>query len=201
MIFQGDEFSASTPFLYFADHNAELNKMVSKGRAEFLHQFRTIAHGECRHLLTEPGQSETFIRCKLDPAERQRNTAIRKLYADLLRVRREHKTIRDPEFIDGAVLSSDAFVFRYFSAADGDCLLLVNLGNDLQLNPAPEPLLAPLANHGWRLLWSSESVEYGGSGTPPLETQANWMLPGQSAVLMEPDEQTQLPEVRLSQND
>jgi maltooligosyltrehalose trehalohydrolase len=197
MIFQGDEFSASTPFLYFADHNPELNKMVSKGRAEFLHQFRSIACSEGRQVLAEPGHHETFIRCKLDPSERRKNVTPQRMYTDLLRIRREHKTIRDPKLIDGAVLSPDAFVFRYFSGTGDDCLLLVNLGSDLQLNPAPEPLLAPLENRGWRVLWSSESLDYGGCGTPPLETQANWMLPGQSAVLMEPDEQSELPKLNL----
>jgi maltooligosyltrehalose trehalohydrolase len=201
MIFQGDEFSASTPFLYFADHNDELNKMVSKGRAEFLHQFRSIASDECRQVLADPGQIETFVRCKLDATERRENLTIGRMYADLLRIRREDEAIHDPEFVDGAVLSPDAFVLRYFSAVGDDRLLLVNLGKDLQLNPAPEPLLAPLENHGWRVLWSSESVKYGGCGTPPLETRANWMLPGHSAVLMEPDEQSLLPKVKLSQND
>ncbi len=201
MIFQGDEFGASTPFLYFADHNEELNRLVSKGRGEFLRQFRSIACDECRQVLAEPGHIETFTRCKLDPAERRRNAATLKMYRDLLRIRREDQTIHDAEFVDGAVLSSDAFVLRYFSDVGDDRLLLINLGNDLRLNPAPEPLLAPLANHGWRVLWSSESVDYGGCGTPPLETRANWMLPGHSAVLMEPDEQTELPKVKLSQND
>jgi maltooligosyltrehalose trehalohydrolase len=201
MIFQGEEFSASTPFLYFADHTEDLNKMVRKGRAEFLRQFRSIAADECRHALAEPGHIDTFIGCKLDPAERRKNLTMQRIYADLLRIRREDKTVREPEFIDGAVLSTDAFVLRYFSVVGQDRLLLVNLGNDLQLNPAPEPLLAPLENHGWRALWSSESVEYGGCGTPPVETRANWMLPGQSAVLMEPDEQSELPKVKLSQND
>lgn len=201
MIFQGDEFSAATPFLYFADHNEELNKLVSKGRGEFLRQFRSIACDECRELLAEPGRVETFHRCKLNPAERRRNVAVSQMYRDLLRIRREDRTIRDAEFIDGAVLSQEAFVLRYFSEVGDDRLLLVNLGNDLHLNPAPEPLLAPLEDHGWRVLWSSESVAYGGCGTPPLETRANWMLPGHSAVLMEPDEQSELPKVKLSQND
>ena len=136
---------------------------------------------------------------QLDFRDRKENPGIYKLYADLLRLRREDKTIRDAEFVDGAVLSADAFVLRYFSDAGDDRLLLVNLGKDLNVNPAPEPLLAPLKNKGWRALWSSESLEYGGYGTPPVETQANWMLPGNSAVLMEPDEHNELPKVQLSQ--
>ena len=42
MLFQGQEFSASAPFLYFADHDPELAEAVRKGRAEFLTQFPSI---------------------------------------------------------------------------------------------------------------------------------------------------------------
>jgi maltooligosyltrehalose trehalohydrolase len=103
--------------------------------------------------------------------------------------------------VDGAVLSAEAFVLRYFSATGDDRLLLVNLGRDIDLNPAPEPLLAPIKNHGWRVLWSSESTVYGGNSTPPMETKANWMLPAHCAVVMEPDENAEFPSVRLSQED
>ena len=32
MLFQGQEFAASTPFLYFADHNPDLAKLIEEGR-------------------------------------------------------------------------------------------------------------------------------------------------------------------------
>ncbi|HXE53055.1 MAG TPA: malto-oligosyltrehalose trehalohydrolase, partial [Tepidisphaeraceae bacterium] len=35
MLFQGQEFGASSPFVYFADHHPELAKLVRKGRGEF----------------------------------------------------------------------------------------------------------------------------------------------------------------------
>ena len=62
-------------------------------------------------------------------------------------------------------------------------MLIVNLGCDLELTPAPEPLLAPASAAGWSLLWSSESVRYGGQGTPPLDTTGAWRLPGECALL------------------
>src|SRR5206468_2776701 len=34
MLFQGQEFAASTPFLYFADHNPDLARLVAQGRRE-----------------------------------------------------------------------------------------------------------------------------------------------------------------------
>ena len=43
MLFMGQEYAASTPFLYFADHNPELAALVRKGRGDFLAQFESIA--------------------------------------------------------------------------------------------------------------------------------------------------------------
>jgi maltooligosyltrehalose trehalohydrolase len=73
MLFQGQEFAASSPFLYFADHNEELAKLVRKGRAEFLAQFPSIAAPEVRAGLPDPADPATFAACKLDLAERGRH--------------------------------------------------------------------------------------------------------------------------------
>jgi maltooligosyltrehalose trehalohydrolase len=35
-------------------------------------------------------------------------------------------------------------------------------------------------------VWSSEDPRYGGSGTPDLDTDENWRIPGESAVLLAP---------------
>ena len=68
-----------------------------------------------------------------------------------------------------------------------DRLLLVNLGVDLNLSPAPEPLLAPPEGCAWEVIWSSEDPRYGGCGTPPLETEGNWRVLGHAAVVLAPE--------------
>ena len=88
--------------------------------------------------------------------------------------------------IDGAVLGEAAFLLRFFGENE-DRLLIVNLGSDLRLSPAPEPLLAPPEDHRWGLLWSSESPLYGGSGAvEPESEEEGWRLPGQAAVFLRP---------------
>jgi maltooligosyltrehalose trehalohydrolase len=77
-------------------------------------------------------------------------------------------------------------VLRFFGRHHDDRLLVVNLGRDLHLNPAPEPLLAPPAGRRWQTQWSSEDPRYGGSGTPPLEGEAPWFLPGRAAAVLRP---------------
>jgi maltooligosyltrehalose trehalohydrolase len=199
MLFQGQEFAAASPFCFFADHDTGLSSLVRKGRADFLAQFPSLAQPGMRGVLPDPGDPDTFERCKLDFAERQSHAAIYQLHKDLMRLRREDPVFRaqTPRGVDGAVLSAEAFVLRFFGeTAPGeagikhadDRLLLVNLGVDLRLDPAPEPLLAPPEGRRWDLLWSSEDPRYEGAGTPPVDSECNWRVPGHSAVVMRPVE-------------
>jgi maltooligosyltrehalose trehalohydrolase len=186
MLFQGQEFASSSPFLYFADHKAELREPIDSGRREFLAQFPSITDPEVMAALPPAVDAETFQRSKLDPAERDRRQDWYQLHRDLIRLRRNDPVLSrlGTARPDGAVIASEAFVLRYQGGADGDRLLVVNLGCDLDLRPVPEPLLAPPFGSRWELLWSSESPRYGGSGTPPLRPHSHLHVPGDSAVLL-----------------
>ncbi len=186
MLFQGQEFDASAPFLFFADHDPKLASLVRKGRAKFLAQFPSIALPEVQARLIDPVKLETFERCRLDHSERTRNAEVFALHRDLIHLRREDRVLRAPKrgSYDGAVLGSAAFVLRYFGGVEGDRLLIVNLGRDLHLDPAPEPLLAPPETAEWIERLSTEDPRYGGLGSPPAQTEENWRLPGRSAVLL-----------------
>jgi maltooligosyltrehalose trehalohydrolase len=188
MLFQGQEFGASSPFLFFADHGAELAKQIRQGRTEFLAQFRSLAMPDMQQFFADPCDPATFERCKLDQAERQTHRASYALHRDLLKLRREEPVFsaQKRHALDGAVLSPQAFVLRFFGDRGADRLLLVNLGIDVQLDPAPEPLLAPPADFEWITLWSSEDPKYGGTGTAPLDTEQNWQIPGHAAVVLKP---------------
>jgi maltooligosyltrehalose trehalohydrolase len=188
MLFMGQEFAASSPFLYFADHDPELADLVHQGRREFLAQFPSLASAEVQQALPRPDDPATFERCKLDFTERESHACIYDMHRDLLRLRREDPVIaaRRPGGVDGAVLGPGAFVLRFFGEEE-DRLLLVNLEMELHLDPAPEPLLAPLEGCTWDVMWSSEDLRYGGSGMPPIYSEENWRLPGRAAILMRPE--------------
>jgi maltooligosyltrehalose trehalohydrolase len=190
MLFQGQEFAASSPFLFFADHEPDLGKLVQNGRLEFLAQFPGLALKEMQAIIADPRDEATFNRSKLDFTDRERNREIYSMHRDLLKLRREHAAFRSqrPRAADGAVLAHEAFVIRFFAEESDDLLLVVNLGPDLALDPAPEPLLAPPEGKSWQILWSSEDPRYGGSGTPPLDTPDNWKIPGHAAVALYPQE-------------
>lgn len=188
MLFQGQEFAASTPFFYFADHREELARLVHEGRAKFLEQFPCLASEEMRDQLPDPADPETFVRSKLDLTERHKHPEAYKLHRDLLKLRREDAVFSRPRagVIDGAVLGAEFFVLRFFGEADDDRLLLINFGVDAHLRPAPEPLLAPPRGKRWQRLWSSEDPCYGGRGAPPHESKENWWIAGHAALVLKP---------------
>ena len=197
MLFQGQEIAASAPFLYFCDHTGELAREVRDGRADFLRQFPSIralidATSNAEGGLPDPSSSETFERCKIDWSERERNTGVYTLHADLLLLRREDPVLGSGRNggIDGAVLGPEALALRFFGEEGGghrnDRLLLVNLGRDLDRQIVPEPLLAPPEGCAWETMFSTDDARYGGGGTGPIETEEGWDVPGQAAVLLRP---------------
>jgi maltooligosyltrehalose trehalohydrolase len=186
MLFQGQEFAASSPFLYFADHRPGLDRAVRRGRREFLGQFPSMAAPEVGERLADPGDAESFRQSTLNPAERQIHATAVALHRDLLALRRDDPVLRErPGRVDGAVFGARTWLLRFF-AQDGDRLLIVNLGADLTLRPAPEPLLAPPEGQDWETLWSSEMPEYGGVGTPPLYRRGYLHIAAESALVLRP---------------
>jgi maltooligosyltrehalose trehalohydrolase len=190
MLFQGQEFCASAPFLYFADHYDELSSLVKAGRRKFLAQFPSLASDEAGRSLSDPGDPNTFVQCKLDWSERHEHDKILCLHRDLIALRRTDPVFnaQRPRAIDGAILDELAFVLRFFGNQGDDRLLLVNLGPRLNADPAPEPLVAPPApDRRWRLVLSTEDPRYGGWGTSAIEPgDDGWWLPPESALVLAP---------------
>ena len=122
MLFQGQEFAASAPFFYFADHERDVAAQVKSGRGEFLAQFRRLDRPGLADEMPDPADPDTFEQCRLDHRERDRagHAEVFRLHKDLLALRRT-----DPAFarqerrgVDGAVLGPHAFLLRFF-AGDG----------------------------------------------------------------------------------
>lgn len=189
MLFMGQEFSASARFMFFADHHEELAALVHNGRREFLSQFRAYADAEAQQRVPVPHAESTFVESKLDWSEVKQNAEALAFHRDLLELRACDPVISQQDLakIDGATLSEQAFVLRWFDAEHGDRLLVVNLDRELPLAAPAEPLLAPARNTTWQLLWSTEEPRYGGHGVvlPVADSgHGEWRLSAQSAVLL-----------------
>jgi maltooligosyltrehalose trehalohydrolase len=195
MLFQGQEFGASTPFLYFADHEPELAALVATGRNEFLRQFPSLRDDKTLAVRTAPHDEQAFERSKLDLGERARNGAVYDLHKDLLRLRREDPTFaaQRGDWMHGAVLGPEALLLRFATGTGEDRLVLVNLGADLDLANVAEPLLAPPFEKTWRILFSTEDPRYGGSGTTAIAPCHRIHLRGHSALVLAPAPRSESP--------
>jgi maltooligosyltrehalose trehalohydrolase len=189
LLFQGQEFGASSPFQFFADlGDASVRQAIRRGRAELLAPFLSLTPEEALNSLPAPDNPEIFSRCKLDFSERQKNRELYDLHIDLLKLRREDARFRQQSSggIDGAVLGNASFVLRYFSDKNDDRLLLVNFGQGQVVHPASEPLLAAPSGCRWETLWTSDSPRYGGTGAVAIATEQRWVLPADIAVALKP---------------
>ncbi len=186
LFFQGQEFAASSPFLYFADFTGDMAKAVAKGRGDFMSQFPNLETKEAQQILANPCDPNIFQRCKLDFAERKKHQAIYDLHLDLLKLRHEEPVFRrqSGELLETAVLNADCLVVRYFDDSQHDRLLLTNFGRDLHYSPIAEPLLAPPAGCVWEMTWNSNLSRYGGAGIAPVEIGEEWFITGETTIVL-----------------
>ncbi len=139
LIFQGEEWGASTPFPYFTDHGEpELARAVSEGRREEFVRF-----GWDPAAIPDPQAPETFERARLCWDERSggEHAATLAWYRALLRLRREQPELADPrlELVDVAFDERS----RWLLLRRGSVGVVTNFGDSevtLPLGTVGEPL-------------------------------------------------------------
>lgn len=124
LIFQGEEFAASTPFLYFADHDdAEMARLVREGRRrEF------AAFGFAEHEIPDPAAPSTFERSILNWQEAGdgRHKEMLEWYRALIRLRRGSQALNDGDLGRVKVRASEEG--RWLVMDRGGVQVLANLG-------------------------------------------------------------------------
>ena len=65
MLFQGEEYAASTPFLYFCDFGPDLATAVSEGRRNEFGKFAAFSSESARARIPDPNEESTFLASKL----------------------------------------------------------------------------------------------------------------------------------------
>jgi malto-oligosyltrehalose trehalohydrolase len=73
LLFMGEEFAASSPFLFFCNFDGELARAVTEGRRAEFGRFARFADPSAREQIPDPNADSTFERSKLDWSERQRS--------------------------------------------------------------------------------------------------------------------------------
>jgi maltooligosyltrehalose trehalohydrolase len=98
LIFMGQEWAASTPFLFFTDHEPDLGARVTAGRhREFAH-FAAFSGEQDRLAIPDPQDPSTFERSKLvwEEARRPPHSRVLEMYCELLHLRQRDPVLSQP---------------------------------------------------------------------------------------------------------
>jgi maltooligosyltrehalose trehalohydrolase len=93
MLFQGEEFGASAPFLYFTDYDdPELGRMISEGRKK-----EFVAFGWAPDQIPDPQEEQTFLQSKLNWTEltEEPHRSLLLWHKDLISLRRNQSKLTD----------------------------------------------------------------------------------------------------------
>jgi malto-oligosyltrehalose trehalohydrolase len=154
LLFMGEEFAASTPFLFFCDFHGDLAAAVTNGRRSEFARFGKFGSPDVRDSIPDPNDESTFQRSKLDwesLRDGMHNNWLN-LYRELLAVRRS-KIV--PHLGPSAAIRCDVssgdkrWLSLDWILSDGMTLQLrANLGNEplkISASNSAEPLYASTA--------------------------------------------------------
>jgi maltooligosyltrehalose trehalohydrolase len=147
LLFQGEEWGARTPFLYFTHHeDPELGRLVTEGRA------REFSAFGWQGLVPDPQDLDTFQRSKLNWSELSapHHAAVFQWYCCLVQLRRELALHREGS-------SSSANAVAYDAAADW--LTLIQNGALAVFNLSNRAQRVPMPRGHWQLLLRSDSKD------------------------------------------
>ena len=130
MIFQGEEWGASTPFLYFTDHEPELGKLVSEGRKK-----EFAAFGWRPEEVPDPQDETTFLQSRLDWREitEPEHAGMLGWYREVIALRR-----LNPDFVDGRVAVDFNEEEGWLALMRGRFLVALNTGAEAVRLEVPE---------------------------------------------------------------
>jgi len=104
MLFMGEEYAATQPFLYFCDYQGELAEAITIGRRAEFGEFAAFATMSGHEGIPDPNACETFERSRLQWQERERSPHREWLayIRELLHVRAQHVAPRIPAIAPGS---------------------------------------------------------------------------------------------------
>ncbi|ALJ56752.1 Malto-oligosyltrehalose trehalohydrolase [Candidatus Xiphinematobacter sp. Idaho Grape] len=159
LLFMGQEWAASTPFLYFTDHDIEVGKKVTEGRRREFLEFQKFSGFIPGETTPDPQMEESFLNSKLQwfESQKDKHAEVRALYTECLRLRRYIIPIpatRNNWSIHRLPWGAGAIHYRGRKA---DCLIVFDLmgGNAGNFD---------FGERRWSLIFSTEEKRFGGKG-------------------------------------
>lgn len=161
MLFMGQEWAATTPFLFFTDHHDELGALVTAGRRSEFASFPEFSDAEGEMQIPDPQAEATFTRSKLRWEELQEkvHAQVLALYRECLRWRRQIPLLRGGGRRGWRVerLPQDLIALHYDGEVRGHTLI-IHLADEPAILPVAEICRSPEA----RFALSSNDARFGG---------------------------------------
>lgn len=185
LLFMGQEFVASTPFLFFTDHSAELGRRVAQGRRQEFAAYAAFADPAAAACLPDPQARETFRRSKLplDELDRSPGQEMQCLYRELLWLRRTDSVLRqqDRHSMRAHAVTPDLLTVAWHQR-EAYRLLLANFGAPAVIRSAD--LVKEQAVPGWHVLLETSEPRFGGHGAGSMVQAEAIHVPARTAVFV-----------------
>ena len=125
LLFMGQEWAASTPFLFFTDHHTNLGRLVAEGRRAQFSRFDGFADPVTRTRIPDPQAVSTFDASRLAWEERTKapHAGVLELYRTLLALRRTETALHPGGRCE--VVALDDACLALLRGTERDILLLV----------------------------------------------------------------------------
>jgi maltooligosyltrehalose trehalohydrolase len=129
LLFMGQEWAATTPFLFFTDHHAELGRRITEGRRREFSAFAAFRETVDLTRIPDPQQPDTFERSRLrwDELEEPAHAGICRLYQRLLDVRRMMPRARRGSYEARALDAHTVALVFAADEANGDFVVVARL--------------------------------------------------------------------------
>lgn len=176
MLFMGQEWAASTPFIFFTDHNEELGRLITQGRRDEFKDFAAFHSEESRERIPDPQDPKSFLDSKLvwDELADQKKSMTLELYRKCLALRRLEPAFRPASretwYAEALELGAGALRFK---GAASDWLLLFDLEGGHTGSLAEEWICKPRGPAGWAVVLSTNEKQFGGTGACAFDSPAN----------------------------
>jgi maltooligosyltrehalose trehalohydrolase len=164
LLFMGQEWAASTPFLFFTDHQESLGQKVTEGRREEFKTFSAFADPATRDRIPDPQAESTFQASKLiwEEKNREPHASICRLYRALLHLRQTEPALSNPDRADYKVapLNESAILLIRRVSSGPTLLIVVQLvdGGTVDLNQ--HSAARNLAGRRWQTVLTTEDSEF-----------------------------------------
>jgi maltooligosyltrehalose trehalohydrolase len=180
LIFMGQEWAASTPFHYFTDHRADLARLIRDGRRHEFDRFETFREAATRGRIPDPQAESTMLASRLDWSEpdREPHASVRRLYSDLLALRREEPTLGGcaQSRVEIAPADAHSIIVRRRAPGGPDWLVVVRFAGSGTVRLDEYPLAGRPVTDPWAVALTTEDAPYA------PDTQAIVIAAGGTAV-------------------